>query len=422
MATNVKILKNRNLQIIGLSMFVSGIGSWIAMMAVMAMIVFEGEGGVKESSGLFLAGLLPTLLCSPIAGWFSDRFNRKWIMVISQALCAIAIGGLIFTEDYYLIALFMGLEAAFLSLLNPARQASIPDIVEDQDLVKANAFFQQLNGVVKIFSPMMAGALLTVMNPHQAIIFNVFSYLASAILLTRLTNLPPAKINTRAVNNEEKPQEQQVLGVFRDIPELICLFVLGFVGLVIFMGYDVLASIFVRDVLHQSEQFYGLMIGMIGVGTFAATFIFFFRKQEGDPWKDITIAVLMFTVMLVGFVAVPKMDNAKWVNVLILGSCLFGGLGSGLQFVQRGTLLQRLPPKQFLGRIMGLNESVLIAGQLTGVLVTPLLVPGVISINGYFQAAGGLMIAMFVFLSFSIRWFNQNNTPVDAMPEKVELG
>ncbi len=54
------------------------------MMAVLAMVLFRGGGGVKESSLIMLAGLLPTLLFSPVAGWLCDRFDRKWLMIISE--------------------------------------------------------------------------------------------------------------------------------------------------------------------------------------------------------------------------------------------------------------------------------------------------------------------------------------------------
>jgi hypothetical protein len=63
--------KDRTLLIIGAAEMVSGIGDWITMMAVLAMLVFRGDGGVMSSSGIFLAGLLPT--CFParwLVGWW----------------------------------------------------------------------------------------------------------------------------------------------------------------------------------------------------------------------------------------------------------------------------------------------------------------------------------------------------------------
>ena len=80
MTTYKTILNNRSLLILGLSESVSSVGSWITMMAVFAMIVFNGNGNVVQSSGIYLAGLVPTLLFSPAAGWLCDHLDRKWLM------------------------------------------------------------------------------------------------------------------------------------------------------------------------------------------------------------------------------------------------------------------------------------------------------------------------------------------------------
>ena len=71
------ILRNPRILILGLSSLISGIGNWITMMAVLAMLVFRGTGGVLESSAIFLSGLLPMLIASPAAGgWRIDLTGR----------------------------------------------------------------------------------------------------------------------------------------------------------------------------------------------------------------------------------------------------------------------------------------------------------------------------------------------------------
>ncbi len=83
----MRIFREKNLLILGLAESVSGIGDWITMMAVLAMLVFRGGGGVMESSGVFLAGLLPTLIVSPLAGWLVDRVNRRTLLDRQPASC-----------------------------------------------------------------------------------------------------------------------------------------------------------------------------------------------------------------------------------------------------------------------------------------------------------------------------------------------
>ena len=192
------ILTNPSLITIGISEFVSNIGNWITMMAVYAMVVFRGDGGVAQSSGIFLAGLFPTLVFSPAAGWLCDHFDRKWLMVISELASGLIVAGLIFTQRLELMYAILALQAISMTVMTPARQAVVPDIVGKDSLTQANAFLQQLAGLIKIAAPMLAGLILAVMNPHTAIILDVVSFGLSALILSRLPALPP--------HQEEKSQ------------------------------------------------------------------------------------------------------------------------------------------------------------------------------------------------------------------------
>ncbi len=80
----------------------------------------------------------------------------------------------------------LALQAVSVSIMTPARQSVLPDIVPAEELTRANALLQQLSGIIKIGAPMIAGAVLAVLNPHQAIILDVISFALAALLLTFL--------------------------------------------------------------------------------------------------------------------------------------------------------------------------------------------------------------------------------------------
>ena len=132
-----ELLHNRSLLIIGASESVSNTGNWITMMAVFAMLVFKGSGGVAQSSGVFLAGLIPTLLVSPFAGWLLDRFDRKWLMISSELFSGLIILGLVFTSNLFLIYAILALQAVSISIMTPARQAVVPDLSASQSHILA---------------------------------------------------------------------------------------------------------------------------------------------------------------------------------------------------------------------------------------------------------------------------------------------
>jgi MFS family permease len=120
------IFTKKSLLILGAAESVSGIGDWITMMAVLAMLVFRGGGGVAASSGIFLAGLVPTLIVSPLAGWLVDRVNRKTLLIGSQLLAGLVVSGLFFTTQLEMIYVILAVLAMVISVITPTGRRSSP--------------------------------------------------------------------------------------------------------------------------------------------------------------------------------------------------------------------------------------------------------------------------------------------------------
>jgi MFS family permease len=404
---NKHILHNQSLLTIGISESVSNIGNWITMMAVFAMIVFKGDGTVAQSSGIFLAGLIPTLFASPLAGWLLDRYDRKWLMVGSELTSGLITIGLIFTRRLELIYAVLALQSISISLMTPARQAVIPDIVSQGDLTSANALLQQLAGIIKIAAPILAGMILTVMNPHTAIVLDVISFIGSAFILSRLPSLPPhrqeAISETESANSAQYTKTSLVSVIFND-PFLRLLFVSTFLAIFIFIGFDVLTPLYTRDILSASEKFFGIMIGLVGIGTVGATITLMLRKGNGDPWRDIILGLLTLGIIPVVMSFGTIIHNTHLTRALIIAGCLIGGFGNGMLNVQTVTLIQLLTPAHLLGRLGGAFQSTAVAGQLAGLLVTPLLVPGLMHYGNYFAASAlsVLLVVMFTVITLML--------------------
>jgi len=394
-----QILKDRTLLIIGAAEMVSGIGDWITMMAVLAMLVFRGDGGVMSSSGIFLAGLLPTLFSSPVAGWLVDRVNRRTLLIGSQLLAGVVVSGLFFTTRIELIYILLAVEAVILSVVTPTRQAVIPDLVSREDLPRANAFLQQLAGLVKVFSPVIAGMVLSIMDPHTAILFDVASFFLAAIVLMFLPSLPAHGTET---THEKSKLAESPINVLQTIPQLQILFTGVFVAILTIIGFDVLSSIYTRDVLHQGEKLYGMAISLVGIGSLVATTIVMFRKTGANPWIDIVLGFGFLTIIPLALVVSYQFDNLLAAQYLLLFACLIGGLGNGLVHVQIGRIMQLVTPTHILGQVSGWLQMVMVAGQLVGLLLTPFLVPGLVNMEHFFAGMVGMMCILIIFLSIQI--------------------
>ena len=396
-------IANPPLITIGISESVSNIGNWITMMAVYAMLIFSGDGGVVESSGVFVAGLLPIFVFSPVAGWLCDHYDRKWLMVISEVLSGLVISGLIFTDRIELIYVILALQAVSISIMIPARRASVPDIVDKDSLPKANAFLEQLAGIVKIIAPMLAGLILTVMNPHTAIILDIVSFALSALILMRLPSLPPHSESQSSSVADVQSDKSKVWSIIKTSTPLRLLFVSIFLAIFIIIGFDVLSPIYVRDVLAGDQKFFGFAVGAIGLGTVVASVLLMLRKSERNPWLDLLSGLFMLGNIVFVMAISTLIPNLILIRILILLSCFVGGIGNGLMLIQVNTLLQLLSPPSMLGRLGGVFQSTAVAAQLLGLLVAPLLVPGILSMGQYFGLASLDVIALNVFTAVNLR-------------------
>ncbi len=247
---------------------------------------------------------------------------------------------------------------------------------------------------------MLAGLVLAVMNPHQAIILDIISFGLSALILSRLPSLKPDRVVPQEKTDQSRPAGEGVLPALKRLPHMRLLFISIFITIFVIIGFDTLAPIYFRDVLAQTEQFFGLSIGLVGLGTVGISFLLMSRKKNTDPWKDLMLGLLLMATIPAGL-ALGTMISAspRWLlSLLVAIVCLLGGIGVGLINIQSGTLLQTLSPANLLGRMSGLFQSTAVTGQLFGILITPLLVPGILGMGSFF-AAGTVIILLVTFFT-----------------------
>lgn len=392
------ILRNRTLWALALAESVTAIGNWITMMALVGIVMFEGQGSVGESSGIMLAGLAPLLLAGPAAGRLADRFERKKLMIASQLLTALPVIGLIFLANTPWLYLLLVLHTLFAAVMLPARQAVMPQLVARENLTRANALFQQISGFIKTGAPMIGGAVVAWLGPTQAMLFDVITFGLAALILLQLPSLPPVdEESEEEASSHDQPAARSratVWTVLWEKQELRTLFIIIFFTILVIMGFDVLSSIVVRDILQASERFFGLTIGLVGLGSVLAGLWMMMRKSQVNPWFDVGAGLFLLAALPLGIVAaalIPSVNQARWV---IGASAFIGGLGDGLLIVQVFTLLQLLSPARLLGRLSGLLQSVLAAGQLIAIVATPFIVPRLLSLRDFFAVITVLLMLL----------------------------
>ncbi|MBN1992582.1 MAG: MFS transporter [Anaerolineae bacterium] len=401
------ILKNKHLITLGLAETISGMGSWITMMAVFSILIFKGGGNVWQSSGIMLAGLLPLLIFSPLAGKLADRFSKKYLMMASELLSAAVILAIFLTQNPALIYVLIALQAALGSVMGPARQALVPALVSHPDeLTRANAFLQQLASFIKIGAPMLAGLLITWLGPYNAMLFDVLSFILGAGILFFLPNLKAGRTNPGAAEDAVAAGQAQPglkpLAVIWRTPALRLLFVTSFLMIISVMAFDILGAIYTRDILQGDESMFGLLIGAVGLGTVLSGFYLLLRQKTVNPWQDLKLGLFLLMFLPGLLVSASFFEPSLFTKGIALVSSFIGGVGVGFLLVQLGTLLQTLSPPAILGTISGYYQASMVAGQLISILGAPLLVPGLLGMTAFLFLVAVCLGLVWIYMAASV--------------------
>ncbi|MBZ0186796.1 MAG: MFS transporter, partial [Candidatus Obscuribacterales bacterium] len=176
-------LKYRNLRIFFLGQIISLSGTWMQMVALSWLVWRLTKSpvllGIVEGSNL-----LPMLLFGILGGTLADRFDRRKLMITTQALAmcqATVLAVLTLTGNIQVwhcigLALFLGTVNAFEV---SSRQAFIVNLVQRKDLVNTVSLGSSMFNVARSLGPAAAGILVAAAGEGICFALNAFSYLAA---------------------------------------------------------------------------------------------------------------------------------------------------------------------------------------------------------------------------------------------------
>jgi MFS family permease len=139
------------------------------------------------------------------------------------------------------------------------------------------------------------------------------------------------------------------------------------------------------------------------------------RKIKINPWKDIMLGYALLAMIPLALVIAAYINSVNSARMIVMLACLVGGIGNGLVHVQIGTLMQLLSPSTVLGQVGGWMQSVMVAGQILGLLLTPILVPGLVTMPVYFFGTLVIMAGLLIVLAIQIYGKSRIN-PDESVP------
>jgi MFS family permease len=191
-----RLMRNRRYVPLWLSQLFSNLGDTLHYIALVVW-VYQRTGSSLVVAGTVFFEVVPVILLAPVAGVLIDRLPRKVVLIVSDVVRAVLVLALLLTTDLWQIYTIVALLTATSTFFNPAVNATLPTLLNEQDLLAANSVSWSTGRFVQIIGSALAGGLITTIGIEAAFVLNALTFLVSALLLLLLPVPPGRPVSAR---------------------------------------------------------------------------------------------------------------------------------------------------------------------------------------------------------------------------------
>lgn len=401
--------KSKTVIFLGSQVF-SLLGSSLVQYALMWYVTLQTQSGLMMTVYI-VCGFLPTFLLSPFAGVWADRYDRKKVIILSDALIALVTLGLALAflaggRELWLIFLAAGVRAVGSALQGPAVGAIVPQFVPEEQRMRVNGLSSTLQSAIMLVSPIVSGALITLWPMHTVFFIDVVTA-ALAIVVLLFLRVPP----------HQKAAEKQKVTYFADLK-------LGFTYI---REHRYLVSLFV---------FIGILLFLISPGAFL-TPLQVTRTYGSDVWRLTAIEIVFSVGMMLGGAVISAWTGFKnRIHTMLLAAFAMAGctvalglapvfwlylvfmglFGMSVPFFNTpsGVLLQEHVEESYLGRVYSILTMLMTSIMPLGMLVFGPLAE-IVKLEWILLGTGALMSVYGVYVLTNRRLLEAGAKPAKAV-------
>ncbi len=384
LSSYVKLLRgNANFRRLWIAQIISEVGDWFYMVALYAMLL-EFTGRAKLLGIAFVLQVLPQALTSPVAGVINDRLRRQRVMIFSDLARAVIVSCMLLVRSPQMIWLvypLLALETAMWGLFEPARNAVIPNIVADEEIIIANTLSSTTWSFNLFVGSALGGAVAAFLGRDAVYALNGLSFLASAFLISRMCFAEPHTESLPPLRWRDLVDYSPIIEGVRYVRKQARLAVAVFVkaGLGVTGASWVIFPIMGRYVFpvkgHGIDPERGALLGMSllmgarGLGALIGPVL-------TAPWvqqhpQRLRVGIMGgFFLYSAGYIGLKFIQDPSLVYVVVTLS----HMGGAMVWVFSSTLLQLMTDDKFRGRVFAAELSfctivLAITAYLAGALI-----------------------------------------------------
>lgn len=386
---------NKNLSILLCGQLISQVGDKFYMLAL-SYWVLETTGSTAMMGLVLSCALFPSLVLGFVSGAFIDKYDRKTIIVVTDLIRGVVISAV--AAAYFWDALnipviisaqiLLSINAAF---FDPAIPSVIPQIVENDQLTKANSKTQFISGFSSIAGPVLGGMAVAGFGYSFIFIFNALSFFISGFFEMFL-NIP--KI-VRKDKKETTIKQDIIQGYKYILLDKRLIIIIAMVAVIHFFvgSIEVIIPVFAVSLKGNGAHNLGYIQASFGLGAVLMAFIISIISINRKEVKLLFTAIFVVGLTFLGIAGF----SLAGFNAVIPFLFIFLFIGSLI--ILAGTsfksILQKNVDNEIAGRVFSVvssvgNGSIPLAMLIYGILLT------------YFSFNKLLMVTGFILLPLSL--------------------
>ena len=373
------LLRNRDFLLLWGGQMVSAIGDWI-IVAVLLTFVNDLSGGKSYAiSILMLAKFLPAVLLGFLAGIIIDRLDRKRTLIVCDICRAGVVILFAFSNTLLMIIILVFIIETFTIIYGPAKDASIPDLVEPEQLANANSLNQLTLFASMAFGTAIAGTIIGIIawlgtvntfigenvDPNRAAFFvDSLTFLVSAWLIYHIKGFKRRTEEERVKMSSARVKEDFKEGLSYLWNHRLTRIIL-ILTLACFLGGGtiyVLTIGFVKYVLGKGDSTFMYILTVLLFGMMAGSILGGVLRARVRKERVMGLAISGFGAGVIIF----SLISVVWLSFIV---AFVGGACMGYAIVGMITLLMETLEEEYRGRGFAAIQVIMRASIFISIII-----------------------------------------------------
>ena len=361
--TYLQLLRsNKSFRRLWLGQVISELGNWFNFIAALGLVRAVSNADPEVTTIMLVVRLLPFTLFAPLAGAFVDRFSRRKVMIVSDiARVSVALAMLLVRrpEDLWIAYACTVILSFFGAFFEAAKNASVPNITGDRDLLAGNALMFSSRFLLMAFGAALGGWTAATVGYKAAFVVNALSFAASAYSVWLI---PESETRTIPIADDGANREKRA-SYWSDIREGWA-YIVGHAPVAAILGINILWATGGGAINLISDRLGGIVFaGEKGISGDAAVAVLYFAAGVGlflgmmiarrvGAYLDTTgrtVGFIGWALIIQGVIfAFIGVMPTLWLACLLL---FLSRILLAAEFAIQETLLMRLVPDNLRGRV-----------------------------------------------------------------------